>query len=121
MNEFLERLKKDIPQFEWEYDERGDCYFGIGHIDQYQFKDENKNTCINLDKYIIISRELYKGTDRSFRYVICYQEQKIRPYKGKKFIKNTINKIYASGKTLDEVYINLQKEPNYFKFIIENK
>jgi hypothetical protein len=121
MNEFLERLKKDIPQFDWSYSEQLDSYFGIGQIDQYQFKDEDKNTYINLDKYIIISGELYKGEERSFRYATCYQEQKFKPYRGKNFIKNSINRIYASGKTLDDVYSNLQKEPNYFKFIIENK
>lgn len=119
MNEFLEKLKKDIPHFKWEYIEDSDSYFGIGHIDQYEFRDNRKNTCINSDKHIYFSGELYSGEERSFRYVICSQKQLFRPYRGKKFIKHEVNKIYVSGKTLDEVYEKLRKEMYYYKFIIE--
>ena len=119
MNEFLEKLKKDIPHFEWKYNESTDSYFGTGKIDRYQFRDENKNTCINGNKSIFISGELYKGEERSFRYGICYQNQLFRRYRGRTFFEKEINKIYTSGKTLDEVYKNLQNEKYFFKFIIE--
>lgn len=119
MNNFLEKIKRDVPHFEWEYSESSDSYFGIGKIDPYEFRDENKNTCINGNKVIFISGELYKGEERSFRYVTCYQNQKFRKYRGKNFTEKHVNQIYTTGKTLDELYKNLQNEKYFFKFIIE--
>jgi hypothetical protein len=119
MNNFLERLKNDIPQFNWNYNSETDSYFGIAYIDPYKVRDTNKNVTINSNKVIFISGELYKGTDKSFRYCTAYQIQRFRKYRSKYFNEIQGNKIFASGKDLDIIYSKLFNNSNFVKFIIQ--
>jgi hypothetical protein len=120
MNDFLENLKNDIPQFSWTYNDITDSYFGISYIEPYKFKDKDKNTYINSNKIIFISGELYKGTENSFRYCTAYQLQRLRKYRCKFFNDIEGNKIYLSGKTLDIIYNKLFNNEKFIKFIIKN-
>lgn len=118
----LERLKYQIPQFEWKYNQDSDSYFGIGKVDSYEFRDKDKNLVIRSDKIIFISGELYKGTGIEFRYCICYQKEKIRKYRHKHFIEIEGNKLYFSGKNLlEDLLVRRFNSPEFIKFIIEGK
>lgn len=119
MKDFLEILKRDIGHFNWSYNKEKDSYYGYGTIDAYEFRDEKNNHCINSTKSIFISGELYKGEDRSFRYIICSQKQLFRGYRMKKYIDKEVNKVYISGKTLDELYKKMFESGDFLKFIIE--
>lgn len=116
---FLEKLKNDIPQFEWKYYSETDSYMGYASIEPYKIKDKDKNTIINSNKVIFISGELYAGTPESFRYCIAYQVQRFRKYRHKFFGDIEANKIYTSGKTLDIIYDKLFNNSNFVKFIIQ--
>lgn len=119
MKNFLDKLNETIPQFKWtksSFD--NDSFHGVALIDPYEFRDKHKTLYINSDKHIFISDELYKGEERSFRYCICYQKQLKRGYRKKNFIEIEANKIYVSGKTLDEIYKKLFDNPEFIRFIV---
>lgn len=118
----LERLRIEIPQFEWNYNEGTDSYFGIGKIDHYEYRDKDKNLIRVFDNYIFISGELYKGTENSFRYCTCWQKQLVRKYRTKEFISNEANKLFFSGKNLlEDLLIRRFNSNEFIKFIIEGK
>jgi len=120
MNKFIKILKNDIPQFDWDFGSNSiDSIFGSAIIEPYEFRNESKDFCINGNKYIFISDVLYgDNPDKSFRYCICWQKQLKRYYRTKKFHEIEINKIYVSGKTVDEIYDKLKNHKDFYQFIV---
>lgn len=112
---YIDILKKQLPQFDLKETKDGNIHGVVKiYLPEIRFmKDRYRRGPI----YLYISNPLYKGTDHSFRYAICYQKTKFTGYRKRNGFEVEENKIYCSGKTLSQVTKKLVSEIKKAPFV----
>ena len=96
----IDKLKKELPQFKWEQENKHSSIFGTLVSPEIQKRINHDTYWLNNVIIFISSKMGGKDGNPVFRYAICYQKGKIRHYRCKN--KNAVEygKIFVSGQNL---------------------
>lgn len=114
----IDKLKKYLPQFEWSQENSTSSLFGA--ITNPQVNKRIGGDLYKLDNvYIFISSKM-GGTPNNppFRYAICYQKGTCKPYRKHNSFDVEFNKLFVSGKDLNEVVNKLIEQVNLNRFYL---
>lgn len=115
----LDFLQKNLPQFTWKQEAKNDSIFGYYPLKKVT-KRINKNLYELIDIQIFISSKMGgQPNNPPFRYAMCYQSGRMRPYRCKNFSGVEYQKVFVSGKNLNETIKKLVKEIDMNKYIIQ--
>jgi hypothetical protein len=112
----IEYLQKKLPQFTWT--KSSDNIIGRYGVKKTT-KRINKDLYELIDVVVFISGKM-GGTPNNppFRYAMCWQGGRMRPYRRKTFHGVEYQKIFVSGKNLNETIKKLVKEIDMDKYFI---
>ena len=104
---------KKIPLFKdmvW-YEPNKSSHYGFIKTEPKTFKDEQKDTIVLSSKYDLFVAQMYGDSeDKSFFYLIFFCEGAKRKYRHRTSSTFEYNKIYASGKSVDEIISDLESK-----------
>lgn len=114
----IDKLRKYLPQFTWTQENSTSSLFGAITTPQKQIRIGGD--LYKLDNvYIFISGKM-GGTPNNppFRYAICYQKGTCKPYRKQNSFDIEFNKLFVSGKDLNEVVNKLIEQVNLNRFYL---
>jgi len=115
----IDKLKKNLPQFEWSQENSTSSIFGTLKAPQVQ-KRINSDLYKLSNVYIFISSKM-GGTELSgkpFRYAMCYQNGEVRQYRCKNWGGVEFNKLFVSDKDLDSIVNQLIKKVDLTRYFL---
>jgi len=113
----IEYLQKKLPQFTWNKSDDNDIIGRCGV--KKTTRRINKDLYELTDVVVFISSKMGGTPDNPpFRYAMCWQSGRMRPYRRKSFDGAEYQKIFVSGKNLNETIKNLVKEIDMDKYFI---
>lgn len=107
----IDKLRKYLPQFEWEQETPNSSIFGV--ITTPKVGKRINGTTYHLDNVCVFISSKMGGTELSgapFRYAMCYQKGKARGYRCKNWHGVEFNKLFVSDKDLKRVVDRLIKQ-----------
>jgi hypothetical protein len=86
--------------------------YGTISVPTRYFKDKSKNQIRLSGTYSLFVAHMYKDRDdmEEFFYLTFYHQGAQRDYRRKTWYECEYNKIFASGKTVDEIISNLESK-----------
>jgi len=114
----INKLKKHLPQFTWTQENSTSNIFGV--INAPLVEKRINNDLYKLDNvYVFISSKMGGTIDNpSFRYAMCYQKGKVRPYRHKNIHEVEFNKLFVSAKDLDSIVNELIKKVDLNRYFL---
>jgi hypothetical protein len=87
-------------------------HYGTISVPTRRFKDKSKNEFSLSGTYSLFVAHMYKDRDdmEEFFYLTFYHEGTQRDYRRRTWYECEYNKIFASGKTVDEIISNLESK-----------
>jgi len=89
-----------------------DSQFGTINVPYKHIKDGNKNELILGLNYQLFVAHMYEDNDKmeEFFYLTFFREAQQRDYRKHSFNSVEYNKIFVSGKSVDEILINFESK-----------
>jgi hypothetical protein len=115
----LKQLETKLPQFRWTQESKHSSIFGVLQVPKVT-KRINKDLYELHNVYVYISSKM-GGTELSgkpFRYAMCYQIGKVRPYRCKNWGGVEYNKVFVSGKDAQATINELIKKIDMSKYFL---
>ena len=114
----IDKLKKHFPQIKWSQENTHESIFG--HISAPQIEKRINKDLYRLNDVIIFISSKMGGTVNNppFRYAMVYQRGTHRPYRCKNWTGVEYNKLFVSGKDLNDIVDKLIKEIDLNKFFL---
>jgi hypothetical protein len=115
----IDKLRKFLPQFEWSQENSTSSIFGCITAPQVQ-KRINKDLYKLNNVQVFISSKM-GGNELSgepFRYAMCYQKGKMRPYRCKNWGGVEFRKLFVSEKDLNSIVDKLIKEIDLTRYFL---
>lgn len=94
-----------------------DSQFGTIAVSARHFKDKNKNEYKLTRQYSLFVAHIYKDSDNmeEFFYLTFYNKGVRRDYKRRTWSECEYNKIFASGKTVEEIIEDFKNKTKNFE------
>ncbi len=108
----------NMPQFkDFKFGDKDN--YAIMEVSPRTFRDENKKEFKLLSPYSIFIAHMYEGeVGKEFFYILISRRALVREFRKHLYDSIEFNKIYVSGKTVEEVVSNLQEKfDNGYEFV----